>query len=249
VGVISRAIHFLTTAHNWHGSTGIAHRLAEHAGMSLLATVIGTLIALPVGLYIGHTKRAQFLAVSVGNMGRALPSFGVLALVFPFTLRYSVLRFGGLGFSATLIALVLLSIPPILTNTYIAVDGVDPDIIEAARGMGMNEAAVLRKVELPLAAPLIVVGIRTSAVAVVATATLAALVAWGGLGRFIVDGFATTDDAQIVAGAVLVALLAMVTELLLAGMERLVRPKTATRVPFAATPGLIRRSRPTKGRS
>jgi osmoprotectant transport system permease protein len=237
VGVLSGAIHFLSSAHNWHGDTGIAHRLAEHAGMSLLATVIGTLIALPVGLYIGHAKRAQFLAVSIGNLGRALPSFGVLALVFPFTLRYSVLQFGGLGFSATLVALVLLSIPPILTNTYVAVDGVDQDVIEAARGMGMSEAGVLRRVELPLAAPLIIVGIRTAAVAVVATATLAALVAWGGLGRFIVDGFATSDDAQIVAGAILVALLAIVTELVFAGIERLVSPKTATRIPFAARRG------------
>ena len=237
MGVLSRAIHFLTAAHNWAGSAGIAHRLAEHAGMSVLATFLGTLIALPVGLYIGHAKRAQFLAVSIGNMGRALPSFGVLALVFPFTLRYSPLQFGGLGFSATLIALILLSIPPILTNTYIGIDGVDPDVIEAARGMGMDEAGVLRRVELPLATPLIVVGIRTAAVSVVATATLAALVAWGGLGRFIVDGFATRDDAQIVAGAMMVALLAMVTELLFAGIARLVTPKTATRIPFATTRG------------
>jgi osmoprotectant transport system permease protein len=237
MGVIGRAVEFLTSAHNWRGSAGIAHRLIEHAGMSLLATVIGTLIALPIGLYIGHTKKAQFLAVSVGNMGRALPSFGVLAIVFPFTLRYSPLQFGGLGFSATLIALILLSVPPILTNTYVAIDGVDPDVIEAARGMGMNEAAVLRKVEVPLAAPLIIVGIRTGAVAVVATATLAALVAWGGLGRFIVDGFATRDDAQIVAGAILVALLAMATEMLFAVIERLITPKTATRVPFATTRG------------
>jgi osmoprotectant transport system permease protein len=237
MGVISGAFHFLTTAHNWQGSDGIAHRLAEHAGMSLLATVIGTLIAMPVGLYIGHAKRAQFLAVSIGNLGRALPSFGVLALVFPFTLRYSVLQFGGLGFSATVFALVLLSIPPILTNTYIGVDGVDRDVIEAARGMGMSEAGVLRSVELPLATPLIIVGIRTAAVTVVATATLAALVAWGGLGRFIVDGFATQDKPQIMAGAILVALLAILTELLFAGIERLVTPKTATRVPFAATRG------------
>jgi osmoprotectant transport system permease protein len=234
MGVITGAFHFLTQGDHWHGSAGIAHRLVEHAGMSLLATLIGTLIALPVGLYIGHAKRAQFLAVSIGNMGRALPSFGVLALVFPFTLRYSVLQFGGLGFSATLVALVLLSIPPILTNTYVAIDGVDRDVIEAARGMGMSEAGVLRRVELPLAAPLIIVGIRTAAVAVVATATLAALVAWGGLGRFIVDGFATSDQAQIVAGAILVALLAIVTELIFAGIERLVSPKTSTQIPFAA---------------
>jgi osmoprotectant transport system permease protein len=237
MGTIRRSVQFLTTAHNWHGSTGIAHRLVEHAGMSLLATLIGTLIALPVGLYVGHSKKGQFLAVSIGNMGRALPSFGVLALVFPFTLRYSVLQFGGLGFSATLIALILLSIPPILTNTYVAIEGVDPDVVEAARGMGMNEAAVLRKVEVPLAAPLIIAGIRTGAVAVVATATLAALVAWGGLGRFIVDGFATSDNPQIVAGAILVALLAMLTEVLFAVIERLITPKTATQVPFATTRG------------
>ncbi|HEX3327258.1 MAG TPA: ABC transporter permease [Actinomycetota bacterium] len=237
MGVLGGAVRFLTHAHNWQGDTGIAHRLVEHVGMSLLATVIGTLIALPVGLYIGHAKRFQFLAVSVGNLGRALPSFGVLALVFPFTLRYSVLQFGGLGFSATLVALVLLSIPPILTNTYVGIDGVDPDVIEAARGMGMSEAGVLRKVELPLAVPLIIVGIRTAAVAVVATATLAALVAWGGLGRFIVDGFATRDDSQIMAGAILVALLAIITELLFAGIERLVSPKTSTRVPFGTTRG------------
>jgi osmoprotectant transport system permease protein len=237
MGVVGGAIRFLTHAHNWQGDSGIAHRLVEHVAMSLLATVIGTLIALPVGLYIGHAKRAQFLAVSVGNLGRALPSFGVLALVFPFTLRYSVLQFGGLGFSATLVALVLLSIPPILTNTYVGIDGVDPDVIEAARGMGMSEAGVLRRVELPLAAPLIIVGIRSAAVAVVATATLAALVAWGGLGRFIVDGFATRDNAQIMAGAILVALLAILTELAFAGIERLVSPKTATRVPFAARRG------------
>jgi osmoprotectant transport system permease protein len=205
--------------------------------MSLLATVVATLVALPVGLYIGHAKRAQFLAVSVGNIGRALPSFGVLALVFPFTLRYSLLQFGGLGFSATLFALILLAIPPILTNTYIGVDGVDPDVIEAARGMGMSGWGILRRVELPLAAPLIIVGIRTAAVAVVATATLAALVAWGGLGRFIVDGFATRDQAQIVAGAILVALMAIATELLFTGVERLAATKTSTPVPFAATRG------------
>ncbi|MDP9225596.1 MAG: ABC transporter permease [Actinomycetota bacterium] len=239
MGLIAGTGRFLTNPHNWKGSEGIAHRLVEHAGMSLLATVIGTLIALPVGLYIGHVKRAQFLAVSVGNMGRALPSFGVLALVFPFTLRYGLdtKLHVGLGFSATVIALVLLSIPPILTNSYIAVDGVDPDVVEAARGMGMSEADVMRRVELPLAAPLIIVGIRTAAVAVVATATLAALVSWGGLGRFIVDGFATRDEVQIVAGAVLVALLAIFTELLFGVIERLASPETATRVPFGMTRG------------
>jgi osmoprotectant transport system permease protein len=129
---------------------------------------------------------------------------------------------------AILIALVMLAIPPILTNTYVGIQNVDPDTLEAARGMGMTETGILRGIELPLAAPLIVGGLRTAAVQVVATATLAAVVGGGGLGRFILDGFATGDDAQIFAGAVLVALLAILTEVAFAVLERLVAPRTTT---------------------
>lgn len=206
---------------NWSGPAGVPVRIWEHVLMSALATGLGAMVALPVGMAIGHTRRGDFVVTSTGNIGRALPSFGVLALVFPFTFDLP----GALGFWPTLVALFLLSIPPMLTNTNVGIREVDPAAIEAARGMGMTGMQVLRRVELPLAAPLIVAGIRTAAVQVVATATLAAFVAWGGLGRFIVDGFAAGDDGQKIAGAVLVALLAMVTEVGFGLVERTVTPR------------------------
>lgn len=220
--VLAEAFAFLTDGANWTGSTGIPTRLWEHVQMSVLATVLALLVALPAGLAIGHSRRGEFLASSVGNIGRALPSFGVLGLVFPFTLRYLG---GSIGFAATLIALFLLAIPPILINSYVGVQGVDEDTLEAARGMGMNWHQILVMLEVPLAVPLIISGVRNAAVAVVATATLGALVAWGGLGRFIIDGFAIRDHGQILAGAFLVAALAVATELGLGVVERLLSPK------------------------
>ncbi len=218
---------WFTDPANYEGSNGIPRRIWEHIWMSGLATTLALLIALPVGLFIGHTRRLEFLAVSIGNIGRALPTFGVLGLVFPFTLDWP----GDFGFLATLIALVLLAIPPILTNTYVGVKGVEADTVEAARGMGMRGRQVLGRLELPLSAPLIVAGVRTAAVQVVATATLWAVVAGGGLGRYIVDGFAlgTIGRDQLVGGAILVALLAVVTELSFAFIERVVAPRTGYR--------------------
>ena len=218
--VLSELWAWLTDPTNWSGSFGIPKRLLEHTQMSLFATVLAAAIAIPAGLFIGHTRRLEFLAISLGNLGRALPSFGILALVFPLD-RY----FPGIGFYPTLIALFLLAVPPILTNTYVAVKGVDADTLEAARGMGLSEREVLLGIEARLGAPLIVAGIRSAAVAVVATATLAALGGWGGLGRFIIDGRAIGDDGQLIGGALLVALLAIATELVLALVERLSSPK------------------------
>lgn len=220
--LVADAFAFLTDGANWTGSTGIPTRLWEHVQMSLLATGLGMIVALPVGLAIGHSRKGTFLASSIGNIGRALPSFGVLGLVFPFTLRYLP---GSIGFAATLIALFLLAIPPILINTYVGVQGVDADTLEAARGMGMDWRQVLVMLEIPLAVPLIVSGVRNAAVAVVATATLGAVVAWGGLGRFIIDGFAVGDHGQILAGAFLVAVLAVATELGIGALERILSPK------------------------
>ncbi|MGH2676062.1 MAG: ABC transporter permease, partial [Actinomycetota bacterium] len=205
----------------------IPTRLVEHLVTSGVSVAIAAVVALPLGMYIGHARRLEFLVVSVANVGRAIPSFGLLFL--------SVIVLG-LGLDsppslrpAVLIALTLLAIPPILTNCYVGIQSVDADTLEAARGMGMTERQVLGRLELPLAAPLIMGGIRTAAVQVVATATLAAVVAGGGLGRFIVDGFATGDDAQIFAGALLVALLAIVTEVSLGLVQRAATPRTASR--------------------
>jgi osmoprotectant transport system permease protein len=225
MNILTETVRWFADRAHWSGSSGVPARMFEHVQISLLAVAVAGLIALPVGMFIGHTRRGEFLAVSVGNLGRALPSFGILALVFPLTLRYAP---GSIGFAPTLIALILLAIPPILTNTYVGVQNVDPDVTEAARGMGLSGRQVLLQLEVPLAAGLIVAGLRTAAVQVVATATLGAVFAWGGLGRFIVDGFAQGDDGMIVAGALLVAALAIMTEVAFTLLERAVSPRTAS---------------------
>ncbi|MDQ3985019.1 MAG: ABC transporter permease subunit, partial [Actinomycetota bacterium] len=161
--VLSSAIDWFLDPLNWSGDFGIPKRLLEHVGISLLASAIAFSVAFPTGLYIGHSRRFEFLAVSVANMGRALPSFGVLALVFPFTFQLGS-GLGGFAFLPTLISLILLGIPPILTNTYVGIKGVDPDSVEAARGMGLREIEILRSLEAPVSAPLIVAGLRNSAV-------------------------------------------------------------------------------------
>ena len=205
---------FLDPAH-WQGDAGILHRTYEHVLMSGLSVLTAALIALPVGIAIGHFGRGGILAINVSNIGRAVPSFAVLVIA---------VQLFGIGALPAFIALVALAIPPMVTNSYIGMREVDADVREAARGMGMRERAVLLRVELPIALPLIMAGIRTSAVNVVATATLAALVAWGGLGRFIVVGLGLQDYPMLFAGALLVALLSLIVEFSLAGVQRLSTP-------------------------
>ncbi len=226
---MSGLIDFFTDSANWSGSDGIPRRLFEHLQISGVSILIALVPAVLLGLYIGHTRRFEFVTISIANLGRALPSFAVLAFFFPIQLRL------GLGFSswAAVVAMVLLAIPPILINTYIGVRDVEGDTLEAARGMGMSEGEVLRSVELPLAVPLAIAGLRTAAVQVVATATLAALIAGGGLGRYIVDGFALGPDdeggvSKLLAGAVLVALLAILTDALLGLVGRALSPRTTS---------------------
>ena len=205
---------FLNGAH-WQGDGGIPHRTFEHLTMSGASVLVAALIALPIGIAIGHFGRGGILAINISNIGRAVPSFAVLVIAVELV---------GIGALPAFIALVALAIPPIVTNSYIGMREVDADVREAARGMGMRERAVLWRVELPIALPLIMAGIRTSAVNVVATATLAALVAWGGLGRFIVDGFGLQDYPMMFAGAIMVAILSLIVEFLLAGAQRLATP-------------------------
>lgn len=229
MSVFGELMTWLGDAEHWSGDQGVPVRLLEHLWISFVSVLAATAVALPVGLYIGHTRRGEVVAVSIANLGRAIPSFAILALAFPFSLRL------GLGLSdwPAIAALFLLAIPPILTNSYVGVKGVDADTLEAARGMGMSEREVLRRIEAPLAAPLIVAGLRISAVQVVATATLAALVAGGGLGRFIVDGFKQGNDAMTLAGALLVALVAIATELGFGMLERATAPRNSRRGLFA----------------
>ena len=212
-------VAWFTTADHWRGTFGVPHRLEEHAAMSAAAVVAAAAIALPVGIWLGHRGRGGAVAINLANVGRALPSLAILALVQQ---AIGLRGWPGFGARPAFVALVALAAPPLVTNAYVGMRGVDRDVVEAARGMGMTDGEVLWRVELPIALPLVLAGLRTAAVQVVATATLAAVTAWGGLGRFIVDGFGQQDDAQIVAGALLVALLALVTELGLGAFQRAV---------------------------
>jgi osmoprotectant transport system permease protein len=225
MGVIESLIGWLAAPARWQGSDGIPTRLGEHLLLSVVCVLASAAIALPLGVALGHFRKGGFLAMNVANVGRALPSMALLALALPVAFALNL----GLGFWPTFLALVPLGLPPILTNAYIAVSEVDRDVVDSARGMGMSQWQILSRVELPLAAPLIVDGIRNSAVAIVATATLGALVAGGGLGRYIVDGLQRQESPRILAGALLVALMAIATEYSLGLVQRMVTPRGAHR--------------------
>jgi len=209
---LSSVVAWFADPANWTGSGGIPTRLLEHLQISGESVAIAGVIALPIGIGLGHYGRFGALALNVSNVGRALPSFGILVIAF---------QVFGLGNLPVILALTALAIPPMVTNSYVGMREVDPDIKEAARGMGYRELAQLFRVELPLAVPLVMAGIRTSAVQVVATATLAAIIAGGGLGRYIIDGYGQQVYTEVFAGALLVALLALATEFSLAGLERI----------------------------
>ncbi|MEV4037107.1 ABC transporter permease [Streptomyces umbrinus] len=202
---------WLVSGEQWTGPDGIGHRLAEHLQYSLLATFVAAAIALPVGLLIGHTGRGAFLAINLASFGRALPTVGLVVLVF---------LASGLSMWPVYVALVALAVPSIVTNTYAGMTAVDRDVKDAARGQGMRWHQVLFQVELPLALPLIMTGLRLALIQVVATATIAAYVSFGGLGRYVFDGLAQRDLVQVLGGAVLVALVAVVLDLGLSGLQR-----------------------------
>ncbi|MDN3262980.1 ABC transporter permease [Streptomyces sp. CSDS2] len=202
MNVLDFARAFFADSAHWHGYDGIPTRFAEHIGYCLEALAIAAVIGLPVGLLTGHTGRGGNALALLATAGRALPSFGLLVLMFIWI---------GLGLLPVMIPLVVLAVPPILVTTYEAVRSVDPSPVDAARGMGMPEARVLFQVEVPVALPLILSGLRTAAVQIVSTATIAAYVSLGGLGRYIIDGLYQKDYAKVVGGAALVAGLALVT--------------------------------------
>ncbi|MCU0301388.1 MAG: ABC transporter permease [Candidatus Nanopelagicales bacterium] len=208
---------FTDPAH-WTGPNGIPARTWEQVVMSLLAMGIALVLALPVAVLLGHRRRGVLLATNVSNVGRAVPTLAVLIIL-------ASIPSIGVGDTAAVLALALFAIPPLVTNTFAGITSVDREVLDAARGMGMTAGQLLARVELPLAAPLIVAGIRTAAVQVVATASLAALVGGGGLGRYVVDGFALQDTTVILAGAILTAGLAVLAEGLFAALERVTTPR------------------------
>lgn len=213
---------FVTTAGNWTGGRGILERTEAHLRVSFLAVVATVLLAVPPAVFMARRRRGGVVAVAVVNIGRALPTFAVLSMAFALFIRYG----RGISIWPTLVALVVLGIPPVFTNTYTGLRGVDPALVEAAVGMGMKPRQLLWSVQLRAAQPLILAGIRTSAVQIVATATLGAFVGYQGLGSFVLEGLAQGRRGydRLLTGAVLVALLCVLTELAFDLLERRLTP-------------------------
>lgn len=214
MGAVTGPLSWLTDAAHWRGPEGIPTLLGQHLGLSALAVLVACLLALPLGVWLGHTGRGGTVALNVGNIGRAVPTYAVLSLLYLVISNRQ---------TDTVVALVLFGIPPVLTNAYVAVREVDPVVVDSARGMGMSGPQVLRRVELPLATPLLLAGVRLCAVQVVATTTIAALIAGPGLGRIVTAGFAVQDQDQVVAGAAVVAVVALVVDLVMAVVVRRTR--------------------------
>ena len=207
------SLDYVLDGANW-GFTdplGFPQRILEHLGYTGLAVAVALVIAFPIGLLIGHFNRGAFLAINIGNAGRALPTLGVLLLIVALV---------GTGLLPITVALVLLAIPPILTSTYAGVRAVSPSVVDAARGQGMRESQIVFGVELPIALPIIIGGVRSGALQVISTATLAAYVGRGGLGRYLFDGLALQDYPRVVAGSVVLAVLAVIVDVLLGLLSR-----------------------------
>ena len=216
---------YLSDGSSWSGPGGMLELLVQQLLLSLTALGLAVALGLPVALWLGHLGRGGFLAINISNVGRAVPTFALLALLviadWPGTQRFGPYGRAGL---ATLIALALFALPPIITNSYVAVREVPDDVKESATGMGMTRWQRFSRVELPLAMPLVASGVRLALVQVWATATIAAMVAGPGLGRVITDGFYRSNYPKGIAGAIVVAVVALLLELTAAGLQRLVTP-------------------------
>jgi len=234
VNVVNDAWAYLTASGSWSGSEGIWALLWQQLLITATAVVAACLVGLPIAIWLGHVGRGGLLAINVSNIGRAVPTFAVLVLLSVGPLGTDVLGPYGRAGLATLVALVLFALPPIITNAYVAMREVPAEVLESARGMGMTGRQSLRGVELPLAAPLVLAGVRLALVQVWATATIAALVAGPGLGRIITDGFYHSDYGKGFAGALVVAVVALLLEVAAAGAQRFVDPVRRARGPAPA---------------
>jgi osmoprotectant transport system permease protein len=212
MGAFDGALTWLTTAQNWQGEDGVPHRVLQHLGYTTLTVSIAVVVAVPLGLWIGHTGRLRGLAIGLTGALRALPTLGLLTLV---------VLWRGIGLTPPITALVVLAIPPLLAGAYAGVESVDRRTVDAARGMGMTEWQVLTRVEVPLGLPLLLGGVRSAVLQVVATATVAAYIGLGGLGRYVIDGVQIRDYPQIVSGSLVVVVLALVLDGAFALLQRL----------------------------
>ncbi|MFC7341045.1 ABC transporter permease [Saccharopolyspora griseoalba] len=214
--MIGEILTWLGDPAHWTGPGGVLVQTFRHLYYCVLSVAAAGLIALPLGIYIGHTGRGAVLVVGLGNAMRALPTLGLVTLL--------VLGFG-IGVAPALAGLVILAIPAVLSGTYAGVRNAPPDAVDAARGMGMTPRQVLWQVELPTALPLVLGGIRSAMLQVVATAAVAAYVGLGGLGRILLDGLKVSDYAQMASAAIVIAVLAVLLDLVLAGLTRLLVPR------------------------
>jgi osmoprotectant transport system permease protein len=228
--------HWLTSGDQWTGSDGIPHLLGNHVRVSLSSLLVSMLIAVPLGAWLGHRRMGGTVAINIANIGRAIPIYALLVLAVQIFGITSPRGFGWTGSFVAFVPLVLLGIPPMLTNSYIGVRDVGDELVDAARGTGMSEGEILRRVEIPVALPLIMAGIRTAMVGIIATATLASFTGVDTLATPIYIGLNTGDHVAVFGGAVLVALLAVIADLVLAVMQRVV-------VSPGLRPGRVRRAR------
>lgn len=222
---LSEVASWFSDPANWQGIDGIPNRLWEHLQMTLFATGSAAIVAITPAIILAHRRIGGVLVVAAVNIGRAVPSFAIVAIALPVSIKLGL----GLGFWPTFLALLFLAVPPMFSNTYAGISGVEPALVEAARGMGLTENQIMARIEVPVAVPVIIAGLRIATVQVIATATLGALVAWGGLGRYIIDGFATQNTPEVFAGGLLVALMAIGAEV------------TFTAIEIAMTPAGVRR--------
>jgi len=225
----SEFVTYVSTSAHWAGERGIPHRTFEHLRLAASSVVVASAIALPPAVWLGHVRRGGLAAQSLVNIGRAVPSLAIVAILFPLSLRYGF----GLGFWPTFGALVLLAIPPMFTNAYVGVRSVDPAVVEAARGMGMRRLQVIGRVQLPSGLPLVLGGVRVATLQVIATATLGAYVGFNGLGSFINEGFRQQDDGKLLTGAVLVALVAFVVDVVFGRVVHRITPWRVASTPLA----------------
>jgi osmoprotectant transport system permease protein len=221
-------IDWFRDSEHWHGDYGVPVLLSEHVLLTLTSVLMAVLVGFPLALWLGHRHRGGLVVINVTNIGRAIPIVALLSL-------FSLSVFQGNDFGpygrhglATLVTLALFALPPIVTNVYTAMIEVDPDVVEAARGMGMGELTLMRRVEVPLAAPLIVSGLRLALVQVWATATIAAIVAGPGLGNIITRGYANNQTAEVVSGSLIVAAVALLMEVGFLAVQRAVDPRPVT---------------------
>ncbi len=240
---MSDVIAFFLDPANWQGTNGIPNRLLEHLVISGAGILAATVIALPIGLYVGHTGRGAGIAINLANIGRAIPSYAMMVIPLPFTLLLApVIGYPpdfGLRFLPIFLAMTFLAIPPLLVSTYAGLRSVDRELIEAGRGMGLRERQILARIEVPLASSIIVGGFRTATLQVIATATIGAILAGGGLGRFIFDGLSQGQSGypSIYAGAILVSGLAIVIDGILSVVQRRLTPRALRKPRVSRPPG------------